>query len=82
LLAEIQGKSVANLRATPTGGAAVGGAAVGGAAVGGAAGAAAGAAAADDGGAADLASTLAAALNMRKGNMGDSDEESEDDEDW
>jgi len=77
LLAEIQGKSVANLRATPTGGAAVGGAAVGGAA-----GAAAGAAAADDGGAADLASTLAAALNMRKGNMGDSDEESEDDEDW
>ena len=77
MLAEIQGKSVANLRATPTGGAAVGGAAVGGAA-----GAAAGAAAADDGGAADLASTLAAALNMRKGNMGDSDEESEDDEDW
>ncbi|KAH8090702.1 hypothetical protein HD553DRAFT_330360 [Filobasidium floriforme] len=86
LLASIQGKGVHVLKKTggpdspaPQASSSRAGAgaaaAVGGAAVGGAAGAAM---ASDDG--PDLASSLAAALAQRKGDMGDSDEEESDDE--
>ncbi|GAA5870967.1 hypothetical protein JCM1840_002741 [Sporobolomyces johnsonii] len=92
LLASIQGKSVANLKKTDKSAietdrslAALG--VVAGAGAGAAAGAAATSAAAPDDGAAaggggDLASALAAALSQRKGNMGDSDEEDESDDEW
>ncbi|GHJ86172.1 hypothetical protein NliqN6_2574 [Naganishia liquefaciens] len=86
LLASIQGKGVQSLRKTGTGDPArtgtptgrVVGAAAGGAAAGGAAVAAASASNDDAGG--DLASSLAAALAQRKGDMGDSDEEDESDD--
>ncbi|KAK1926970.1 actin regulatory protein [Papiliotrema laurentii] len=88
LLASIQGQSVHKLRkvdpseqkVSPLAGGAVG-AAAGGAAVGaGAAAAVASAAGADDG--PDLASSLAAALAKRKGDIGESDEEEDSDDEW
>ncbi|GAA93827.1 hypothetical protein E5Q_00473 [Mixia osmundae IAM 14324] len=67
LLASIQGKSVANLRKTDTS----------------TADAREAAPAATEAAPADLAATLALALHQRKGNMGDSDEEADsDDEEW
>ncbi|POY74203.1 hypothetical protein BMF94_2777 [Rhodotorula taiwanensis] len=92
LLASIQGKGVGNLRKTDKTAienagslAAIG---IAGAGVVGATSAAAAAAPSVDdsagaaGGGGDLASALAAALSQRKGNMGESDEEEESDEDW
>ncbi|GAA5984649.1 hypothetical protein JCM10908_003440 [Rhodotorula pacifica] len=89
LLASIQGKGVGNLRKTDKTAienagslAAIGIVGVG---VAGAATTAAVSSTADEPSAAgggDLASALAAALSQRKGNMGESDEEEESDEDW
>ncbi|GAA6044967.1 hypothetical protein JCM8097_005665 [Rhodosporidiobolus ruineniae] len=90
LLASIQGQSVTKLRKTDKSAienagslAAMG---IAGAGVVGAAGAVAASSApappAPAGGEGDLASALAAALSQRKGNMGESDDEESDDEDW
>ncbi|KAJ9123171.1 hypothetical protein QFC22_001364 [Naganishia vaughanmartiniae] len=92
LLASIQGRGVQSLRKVSNGdpartgvptGHVIGAAAVGGAAVGGiAAAAAASTTSVHDEGGADLASSLAAALAQRKGDMGDSDDEEESDDEW
>jgi len=71
LLASIQGKSVRDLRKTDTSSPSPGAAAA----------AAPAENKGDAGGGGDLASALASALNERKGQMGDSDEE-ESEEDW
>ncbi|GAA5939254.1 Wiskott-Aldrich syndrome protein [Sporobolomyces koalae] len=91
LLASIQGMGVGNLKKTDKTaietdrslvalGVASGGAAAAGTAA--AATATSGTAGGDDAGGGDLASALAAALSQRKGNMGDSDEEEESDDEW